>query len=423
MPTSAYAIGLLAVMFAALAAAAYRGVRLVRAYHATDKYLQSEAIRGQILRLLDELVLAETPPPAVPADAIRAEAWRACLRDAPIEVLAEYPGVGPATIDRLRETGTHTLQDASNLLSQLTRHAPPVGPSRAKAVRSAVNKVLHRCRQDFDSGGSRFAQQAVVEVRRLAAAREEIVATKQATAARLNTELQRLQPIVASIGIVTFWDYLRHRRATPNQPWAYVPSPGDPTAQVASPGVAVAQSPPPPVVVAVPVPPALYPTRVEAIATLLFGVARADGRLAAAERAAVRRGLAKFFETDPVLVRFIDPALDRLAAASLDIDAALRLAVTLPRRERDLLRRCAEEVASATATRHATKSQMVERLNQALTLPSEVEVSLVADPAELRSNELLDDMFGGPTPPAAKPVAVGQGLRDNALLDDVFGGR
>ncbi len=295
MPTSVYVLGLAAVLIAALFAVAYRCVRLVRAYHATDKYLQFRAVRKEIRRLQGELALADRP---------------------------------------------------------------------------------------------------AVE--------------------RTESELRRLRPILAAIGVVTFREYLRHRRATPGRPWAYVPPPADPTPRAAK---TVGQRPTPPATPELPL-----PASVEAIATLLFGVARADGRLAASERAAVRRGLAKFFEGDPVLVIHVDPVMKRLASATLDIDVALRHAVALPRRERHLLRQCAEDVASATATRHAAKSRMVERLDRALTSPGDAPAA--TDPAELRSNELLDDMFGGPatTPPAARPVAAGQGLRDNALLDDVFGG-
>ena len=419
MPTPAYVIGFLVALLAALLAAAYYFVPLYWAYQATDAYRRADAARREAAQLRAELRVAETPPAAVPAGAIRADAYRDCLRGTSVRVLKSYPGVGDVTVQRLLDAGYLTLLDADGRLTQPTFRVPEVGPSRVAEVVNAARAELRKQRRDFDGGANPFARRAAAEVARLTGHRDATLSYDVANAARLRSALTQLQPRLTAAGHVTFWAYWKHRQVSPGQPW-----PCD-AALVTPPVTVVAQPIPPSVVPPVPPPPP-FPVNVEAVATLLFGVARADGRLAAPERAAVRRGLARFFETDPVLVRFIDPALDRLAAAALDLDAALRLAVALPRRERDLLRRCADDVASATATRHAAKSQMVQRLDRALTLPGEVVVPPPApDPSELRSNALLDGLFGSPEPatPAATPVAAGQGLRDNALLDDVFGGR
>ena len=431
MPTSALVLGSAVVLLTALFAAAYHFVPLYWAYQATDGYKRADAVRHEAARLRAELRVAETPPSAVPAEKIRADAYRDCLRGTSVRALKSYPGVGDVTVQRLLDAGYLTLLDADGRLTQPTFHVQEIGPSRVAEIVNAARAELRKQRQDFDGGANPFARRAAAEIARLTAERDASVDRDRATAERMRQTLRELQPRLSAAGRVTFWAFLKQRKVSPDQPW-----PCDPALAALPPrAMAVATLLPPPATPDLPlarrpdpapaVPPP-FPANVAAVATLLFGVARADGRLAAPERAAVRRGLARFFETDPVLVRFIDPALDRLAAAALDLDAALRLAVALPRRERDLLRRCADDVASATATRHAAKSQMVQRLDRALTLPGEVVVPPPApDPSELRSNALLDGLFGSPEPatPAATPVAAGQGLRDNALLDDVFGGR
>lgn len=427
MPTSAYVIGFLVVALTALFAVAYHFVPLLWAFRATDAHRRAEAIRREADRLRAELRAAESPPVPVPASVIREEAFDEGLRSVSIDALTSYPGIGDGTAQRLAAAGFRSLWDAGRLLGSFS--VPGIGPSRANDVGAAVRGELLRQRERFDAGIGPYAKRADAEVTRRSAERDATVARNEASAARLRPALRDLQPCLEAAAKVTFWAYLRHHRAAPDQPWPYDPVLDAALPAVESPGRHVASpvAPPPPPVTAVDLPrlPARLPASVEAVATILYAVARADGRLAAAERVAVRRGLAKFFESDPVLVRFIDPALERFAVASLDLNAALRLAVTLARRDRDLLRQCADEVAGATGTRHAAKDRLLARLGQALTVPGEAPVPPpVAQPTGLRSNELLDGLFAGPAAPvsAAGPVAAAGGLRDNALLDDVFGG-
>jgi len=432
MPTSAYVLGFLVVTLTAAFAVAYHFVPLYWAYQATEAYRRAEAVRREVARLRGELRDAQARPPAVLVEAIRADAWGDCLRGVSVHALKSYPGVGEVTVQRLADAGYRTLHDADGRLTQPTFTVTGIGPSRVGEVCAAARAELRRQRQDFDRGDNRFAREAEAKIRQLTAARDATVVERQADQARAQSAMSRLEPQRAAAAKVTFWAFLRHRRAAPDRPWPCDPalemSPPVPQPLPPAPGQAVVALPVArrvqPEAVADPPAPQRPPTNVEAIATVLLAVARADGKLAAAERAAVRRGLAKFFEGDPVLVRHIDPTLERLAAATLDTDAALRLAAGLPRRDRDSLRQCADEVNAAMGTRHPARDKMLARIAQALTLPGEVTVPPPVNPAELRDNVLLDGMFGGPEPaPVALPVAVGQGLRDNALLDDVFGGR
>ena len=424
MPTSAYVIGILVVVLTALFAVAYNFVPLYWAYQTTDAYRRAEAIRREVARLRAVLHAAETPPAPVPAQSVRDAAFRDCLRGVSISALKSYPGVGDNTVQRLLIAGYLTLLDADGRLTQPTFHVPGIGPSRVGEVVAAARAELRRQRKEFDGGANPFARRAETEIRRLTAQYDATIAERREGQARAQSALVKLEPQRTAAVKVTFWAYLRHRRAAPDQPW-----PCDPALQVPLP---VPQVLPPahvqPVAASVAVPevPPRFPLNVEAVATILFAVARADGRLAAAERAAVRRGLVKFFEHDPVLVRHIDPAMDRLAAAPLDTDAALGVATTLPRRDRELLRACAEDISGAMGTRHPARDQMLSRVTQALTVPGEEPVPPPPDPTDLRSNDLLDGLFAGPAPasPVVQPVVArtaGGGLRDNFLLDDVFG--
>ena len=503
MPTSAYVIGCLAVLLAALFATAYHYVPLFWAYQATDAYQRAATIRREDDRFRAELRVAQIPPVTVPADAIRADAFGDCLRSVSVYCLKSHPGVGDVTVQRLVEAGYRTLHDAASRLTKPTIQVGGIGPSRANDVNDAVRSELRLLREGFDGGAIPFARRAEAEISRLTEERDAIIARNEATAARLRQALSDLEPYLASAGRVRFGAFLRHRRAAPNQPWAYdlihapalrpidpseeavslpltsVSPPAAPVPSVevrsldsldAEPDVEAArqlwpvppqvESPRPPAVLVPsvvarhlespdveaarqpwpvpppfesPRPPVRLPQPIEAIATVLFGVARADGRLAPAEREAVRQGLARFFEQDRVFAGYIDVAVEQLAAAPLDDTAALRYAANLSRRDRDLLRRCEEVVADATASGPPATGGVIERLTRVAppletATPPPTARLVPGRPTDLRSNDLLDDLLSdyefapaGAHQLAAKSVGTAAGLRDNSLLDDVFG--
>jgi len=422
MPPSACVIAFLVVFLTAAFAVAYQLVPVYWAYQETESYCRAATIRSEVEALANRQRAARARPTAVPVEAIRADAFRACLRGVSISALKSYPGVGDVTVQRLADAGYRTLHDADGPLTRPTFVVPGVGPSRAEEVSAATRAELTRLRQDFDRGNNPSAREAESKIRQLTAQFDAAVAESRANESFARSALDAMEPQRAAAARVTFWAFLRHHRAHRNQPWPCDPAFNEPPSRPV-PVAPLVPTVPAPAAATVPPPAPRPPTNVEAVATVLLGVARADGKLAAAERAAVRRCLARFFEGDPVLVRHIDPTLERLAAATLDLDAALRLAAGLSRRDRDSLRQSADEVNTAMRTRHPARDTMLARVAQALTLPGEVTVPPPVNPAELRDNALLDDLFGGPDPaPVAPPVVAGQGLRDNALLDDVFGG-
>ncbi len=503
MPTSAYVIGCLAVLLAALFATAYHYVPLFWAYQATDAYQRAATIRRQDDRFRAELRVAQIQPATVPADAIRADAFGDCLRSVSVYCLKSHPGVGDVTVRRLIEAGYRTLHDAASRLTKPTIQVGGIGPSRANDVNDAVRSELRLLREGFDGGAIPFARRAEAEISRLTEERDATIARNKATATRLRQALRDLEPYLASAGRVRFRAFLRHRRVAPNQPWAYdlihAPAlrPINPSEEAVSLSLASVSPPVAPVQsVAVcsldlldaeteaeaahelwpvspqvesprpsallvtsvvvrhlespnaeparqlwpvpppfesPKPPARLPRPIEAIATVLFGVARADGRLTPAECEAVRQGLARFFEQDRVFARYIEVAVEQLAAAPLDHTAALQYATNLSPRDRDLLRLCEQVVADAAASGQQTTDGVIERLTRlAPTLetatPPPTARLLPVRPTDLRSNDLLDDLLSGyefaPAGAhqlAAKSVGTAVGLRDNSLLDDVFG--
>ena len=275
-------------------------------------------------------------------DRLERDHLRRHLQAIRLDRLADYPGIGPGTLDRLAAAGFRTLADAERAAFD---GIPGVGPSRANDLRAAVAALLRESRSAFAAGGCPEGQafrRAAAELRAEAAARAAAVAPERAAVDAARAACRPLEDVARE---VTFGAWLFGRGASgltdelmarplpqpvvrpvaPTRPAAATPLPPPPPALPAAVVVArpVARSQPP----APPAPlPAAEPARLDqmrAVAGLGVAMARVDGRVARAERAAVRAFLGDWYGHDPVLARHFDPLLERLDAAPPDLSAAL----------------------------------------------------------------------------------------------------
>jgi uncharacterized tellurite resistance protein B-like protein len=169
-------------------------------------------------------------------------------------------------------------------------------------------------------------------------------------------------------------------------------------------------SPPPP-------PPPAEPTflpRLRTVARFGILVAKADGRVAKAEKGVLREHLGKLFASDAVALRFIDPELEAAHKATLDEADVIAAVKDLPPDERRELLALAHRIASAAGQVGAKEQQLLARLTAALGEPPP------PPPADPRHNPDLDAAFGAP-PEAPPPVPPPTDLRQNPDLDAVFG--
>jgi uncharacterized tellurite resistance protein B-like protein len=96
-------------------------------------------------------------------------------------------------------------------------------------------------------------------------------------------------------------------------------------------------------------------------------VAKADGRMAQAERTAVRNYLAEKFGGDPVLVRHLDPTLaDVEKAVPAEADAVVAVLAVVPESQRAELVAWAERIADASGERNAKEQGLLGRVRDAL---------------------------------------------------------
>jgi uncharacterized tellurite resistance protein B-like protein len=96
-------------------------------------------------------------------------------------------------------------------------------------------------------------------------------------------------------------------------------------------------------------------------------IAKADGRIAKAERAAVREFLASLFAHDPQLVRHIDPVLESAEKAIPDEQQAVGLILRNTKSdERRTVYRAAERIADACGNRNRQEIETLDRVAAAL---------------------------------------------------------
>jgi len=119
-------------------------------------------------------------------------------------------------------------------------------------------------------------------------------------------------------------------------------------------------------------------------------VAKADGRIAKAERKAVRDLLESFFAHDQMLARFIDPVIEQVEQAIPDEDAATSALIRMCRPDdRPAIYRAAVRIADACGSQNRAEVSLLARLAVALGIESGA--------AEIRPKDVMPDSTSGIT--------------------------
>src|SRR5436190_173274 len=102
-------------------------------------------------RMMDSCLGMETA-----AARLADELFRRHLQGIPLEQLAEYPGIGPATLDRLRQAGCRGVADVT---AARIMHIEGVGPTRARDITAAIRALVQSARSRFEAGACTEAQE------------------------------------------------------------------------------------------------------------------------------------------------------------------------------------------------------------------------------------------------------------------------
>jgi len=318
------------------------------------------------------------------------------LRALTPDALSDYAGIGPGTVERLRNAGLRSVPDIERYHLE---SIGGIGPVKSKEIQDAVKKVLADARSRFDAGASSEGQEFR---RRLASS--EMADERSKREAILRDSTATLAAIAACDDVtpyaqqVTFWRFLcgQGGAGLPEEirnrpfPTPHPIVPPGPVAKPSSPVILPPVSPPPPPTLPPPPPADIFlgtpskptPTapsvlpgidKLRGLCRFGLAVAKADGRLAQAERKVIRGFAGAQFGQDDRLLRFLDPTLEQCEKTIPSVEEATEEVKQLwPQNEHAVLVRFAENVTDATGSvRSAKENEMLARLAKALGVESQ----------------------------------------------------
>ncbi len=310
--------------------------------------------RGDLRRLADEL-------------------FRRHLRSVSVVELARFPGIGPGTVEKVSTTAGTTLADVTNFPFE---RLPGIGPVKAGDLVRAVGSLVKEARARFDAGACPEAQEYRHRVAELTAGDRERALAREREVAAIDAALVESVALVDLARQVTFANFLLRRPVAgltdevlvrPFPEPKVLPAPVVEPVPPPAPAPAAAPSVAAPVAAPFVLPPTTDPRLGKLRAVVRFGllVAKADGRIAQAERKALRKYLDEHFGHDPVLVRHIDPLMEATEKEPLDEAAILAALQDATSDERKGLLALAERLADTSGERNQREKEVLARIAQA----------------------------------------------------------
>ena len=331
-----------------------------------------------------------------------------------VDLLQAYPGIGPATVERLRGAGFATLDRLVNARLAL----PSLGEKRMKDLHQAVHLLFKDVSSRFDAGAIPEAQKFDLELevkeailtRQIEEADRDVVLYRQT--------LDRLNPYISIARKLTLLGFMKKESvpeltpkilATPLGDYLLLPEPPAPVS--AAPIPVPVKSPTPrvdprpvarnprgqwvaesaktaPVIGTAPKPlptPSidLFRAAIEAVPSapvaakpdhprlpqllasvqFAFAVARADGKVAISERKAIRQYLQEAFGYEPALSPRINPLMEQTEKKTPDLDETLaEMRKIFEVAELQKLYRFACDVADAAGKRNAKEISCLKKI-------------------------------------------------------------
>lgn len=345
-------LGIFYLRFRAAPARVWKG-RLVSARTALD-----EKLRAARRTLAD----ADAEPPG-----LRQEYLNQLHRGLPIEKLIGYPGIGPGTVSKLREANFTSIEDAFRF--PLVGIAG-IGPTRAGDILKALQQIREDTVRRFDAGACPEATAFAQDLARRKAEAARRRAEAEADVRTAEADLQRLSARSLLADDVTFLSHV-FRRPVPGLTDAVMAEPFDEPARprelpvalpAPAPMVRPRPAPPPP-------PPATPADRLRAAAAFGFAIAKADGRVAAAERKQIRAFLERRYAPEPALAVGLDSLLKAVERGLPTLGESLAtVRQTIPATDWPELYQFAGSVVDAAGVRNTREIECLARVAEALGL-------------------------------------------------------
>jgi uncharacterized tellurite resistance protein B-like protein/predicted flap endonuclease-1-like 5' DNA nuclease len=318
-----------------------------------------------------------------------------------VEELARYPGIGPVTVSRLREAGLATVAACMRVrLSAI----PGIGPVREKDLKDALKQIRRDAESRFDAGASSQAAAFRAEVKQREAGRDRRRQVADAELRSAESALASLRERARLADGVSFFGHLMGHRPSgltdeviteppalpvkpptlpvgeqaPAEPEALATATPTPVGQVSESVRSDAESRPLPAGSALahasgsagpaPLPLAEAPSlaRLRTVLGFGFSVAKADGRIAAAERKQVRAFAERRYTTPDLALR-LDAILAEVEANLPTLGDALReIKQTIPAEGWPDLYQFAVSVTDAAGERNTREVECLARVSEEL---------------------------------------------------------
>jgi uncharacterized tellurite resistance protein B-like protein len=339
---------------------------------------------------------ANDDPSAKQEEKLKAERLQQYLHSIPMERLADYPNIGPKTVEGLVEGGFKRIDQLWSL--NWWRSVPGIGEVRAKALTEAARVITADATTKFENGQGPEARAWLAERDQLRAANRAQAEERDRIKAAAERALRESQPLEDLANTVSLSAYLFHRGETPvTDDVMYRPFPE----MVVEPAPVVLPTPPavmpstPTVMTPAPQPAPTVSTidpaqldRMRAYCRLGFVVARADGRVAVAEKKEIRTFLADVFGSDERLLRHLDPVIEQCEnppPVEPDAVAAVKLLTTPAQREE--LMRALRRIADSSGDRNQKEQKILDRIAEAFGIGRDLsptqETPTAADPRKV----------------------------------------
>jgi hypothetical protein len=129
------------------------------------------------------------------------------LRSIPISELREYEGIGPATIDRLRDAGFRRVTE----LQGARIDVPGLGEKRIADINNALRAIIRSAQSRFQSGACEEAHALADQLRVLKQQRVRLEKSSQRKIHAIDRFMTEIQPVVEMANGISFWQYLREQ--------------------------------------------------------------------------------------------------------------------------------------------------------------------------------------------------------------------
>jgi len=376
-------------------AAAVTPAVLVWRYRRWPPYVWKQLLGRRIRELSDrrhtlEREAAQGIEPA--AQRLADEVFRRYLQGIPLEQLSEYPGIGPATLDRLRQAGCRGIVDIT--AARITK-IEGIGPTRARDLTTAVQSLTRSARSRFDAGACPEAHEYRQGVEKLRADEQGRALARNRELTALDAALQETDKLNDIARQITLSSYLSNRDVPGLADALSRPLPAPPKLPPVSVGRLEPAKPPEGDLFRAELQKPVNATesgrtehpwlpKMRAVVGFAFTVAKSDGRVAETERKAIREFLAARFGHDAVLVRHIDPLMQQTEGAIPDETAALTAVckLTTPS-EREDLYQFAERITDASSSRNSRERATLVRIATTFGMPATTAAAAVAAPVSV----------------------------------------